>query len=391
MNAINEAIDKLGNSFQDFKKSQDDRLSDIELRLNRPGNPGAGGETRQSPEQREYAELFMKWVRNPHNESLKSQLAQKMEVTGTTDAAGGFAVPELLDNVVAKRLLELNPLRKYANVVTVGSSDYKHLVDVGGATSGWVGETDTRNATDTPTLEEVAPTFGMLYAYPKATEESMQDIFFDVRAWLQDSITEEFAITEGVAFISGNGTKKPTGFLNGTPVSTGDADSPPRAFGTLEYVATGVADGFPNDRSDSPPGDPVDVLKSCMYRLKPRYRMGKGVAWAMNNSTAEVISKWKDADGRYIWNQSLVAGEPDTLLGYPVVPLDAMPDIGANAFPIAFGNWKKGYLIADRAGFRMTVDDNITSPGYIKFYARKRVGGKILDDHAIKLIKIAAS
>lgn len=398
MSEVLDELKKQEKAIVDWTKSHDRRLADMQARLdefeagaNRPSNPAAGG----SREDREHREAFSAWIRKPRDHEANSRLqsvqkAIHAEVKTTVDGDGGYAVPEVISRNIEKQLRELNPLRQYCRVETVSSSDFKALVDVNGIASGWVGETDTRSETGTPGLEEVAPTFGTVYAYPKWTEEAALDMFFDIERWLSDSAAEEFAIQEGVAFIEGNGTKKPTGFLNGTPVTTGDKDSPARAFGTLEYVPTGVADAFPNDRTGSPAGDPVDVLKSVKFALQPRYRMGPNVAWAMNNATLEVISKWKDVDGRYIWQESMQADEPDRLLGFPVILLDGMPDIGANAFPVAFGNWKKGYLIADQAGLRATFDP-YTTPGYQKLYVRKRVGGKVLDSNAIKLVKIAAS
>jgi HK97 family phage major capsid protein len=361
------------------------RLDEMEIRMNRPQFASDSGE---STIQREYRGAFENWIRNPRSQDARSQLEARAVTIGTT-TAGGYAVPEMLGNSIHQQLRDISPVRVAANVIGVSSSDHKEIVDVGGTSSGWVGEGDTRSETDTPGLEEVAPTFGTVYAYPKASEESLLDIKYDVGAWLVSRVSEELAIREGEAFILGNGTKKPTGFLNGTPTDEDDLASPKRAFGTLQYFATGNATGFGSLATTSPEFYPADVLWTTVYGLRARYRVG--AVWMMNSATAGVIRKFKDQDGRYLWTDSLTEGQPAMLCGYRVIIAEDMPDIGANAFPVAFGNFKRGYLIADSSDLRITVDDNVTTPGQVKFYARKRVGGKILDSHGIKLIKNAAS
>lgn len=293
-----------------------------------------------------------------------------------TPGDGGHAVPEQIDRMVASQLLDVSPIRRIASVVTTASSDYKKLVNVRGATSGWSAETGTRSATDTPTLEQVTPPGGELYAYASATNWLLDDAMFDVEAFLRQNVVDEFALQEGAAFVAGNGTNKPKGFATYTTAATADAS---RAFGTLEHhlaAATGAATG--------------DELIELVYKLRPSYRQGEGVAWVMNSTTASVIRKLKDAEGRYLWSDSLTAGQPAQLLGYAVVEAEDMPDLGAGALPIAFGNWRRGYQITDRVGMTM-IRDNITQPGWTKFYFAKRTGGAVIDSNAIKFLKMAAS
>lgn len=428
MAEVNTAIETLGSTFEEFKKTNDERIAELtkngavtpelqakfdkvekdlsevqglkesldklQARLNRPGGGGGDGDPLADVKRR-HADAFVGWMRNPDDHDRRSALktvqgeaVELKAVTIGTDAAGGYAVPEVISQAIHEKLVDISPMRADANVVAAGTSDYKELVDVGGEAYGWVGEGDTRSETGTPQLEEVAPSFGIVYAYPKASEESLQDIFFDVENWLTNRSSRGIAKGEGIAFVSGDGTKKPTGFLNGTPVTTGDEDSPARAFGTPQYFATGKADGFDNSRLDSPPGDPGDVFSQVVYGLKAGYR--GNAKWRMNKGTAGTIRRLKDADGDYLWQPGLIAGEPATLLGYSISEDEAMPAIAANAFPVAFGDWMEAYLIVDLAGLRITRDE-ITTPGYVKFYVRKRVGGKLLNDDAIKLIKVAAS
>jgi len=422
---LKDTIEQLGRAFEQFKSANDQRLQQIEQRgsadpalveklerlsarigeldqikgdldklQTKSGRPDFGGSKAESAHE-QHKQLFTKWMRQRDGDasrelrSFEAEMRQKgVFTTGSGgDAAGGYAVPEIIATDIMANLIDISPVRQVARVVTAGSPDYKQLVDVRGATTGWVGEKGTRSETDTPALAEVAPTFGTLYARPTATEESLNDIFFDVGAWLTENISEEMGKAEGVAFISGNGTNKPTGFLGGpTPVTTGDAS---RAFGTLQFVATGTADGFGSLALTSPTNYPADVFIDTAYALKAGYR--QNAAWMMNKNTLAEVRKLKDADGNYIWRPGLESGAPSTILGYRVVEAEDMPAVAAGAFPVAFGDFGAGYLIVDLVGMRVTIDDNITSPGYVKWYIRRRVGGKILKSEAIKLIKCAVS
>lgn len=324
---------------------------------------------------------------------------RRMEVNIGTATSGGHAVPEVISRQIDQKLLDISPVLPIVNVVTVGTSDYKELVDTRGTSGGWVGEVSaspagTRAETNTSTLEQVAPTFGTVYAYPKATEESMQDIFFDVQSWIVNSCVEEFDKLIGEAVISGNGTNKPTGFLDGTPVTTDDdGASPERAFGTLQYVATGQAAALPPafNLNSSPQVTAVqgDFLINIAHKLKAGYR--NNARWMMNKNTLGEVRKFRDAEGQYLWQPGLQAGMPSMLMGYPITEAEGMPSIGANTFPIAFGDFRAGYTFCRRVGLSLTIDDNITTPGYVKFYVRQRVGGKLRNDDAIKLAKCAVS
>lgn len=354
------------------------RLKLVEEKALRPGAPGNGD---ADPKAEEHKSVFLDWMRDPTDGArfakLKDVQEKAVDVRTLVGGSGGFAVPEVISRQIVKQVQDVSPIRQIARVVTVGTSDYKELVDTRGIGAEWVGETDTRNQTATPNLEEVEPTFGMLHAKPQATVESLQDMFFDVPAWLTGSAGDEFAKSEGAAFVSGNGTKKPTGLLSGTPVATGDAT---RAFGTLQYVATGTADAFGDD--------PFDTILRTIYALKAGYRMSS--RFVMNSSTMATLAMVKSTDGHYLLQRAPSAEVPDRLWGYPVTNAEDMPDIEADAFPIAFGDFRRGYLIADRAGLRI-VRDEVTLPGYVRWQVYRRVGGTLKDTSAIKLVKIAAA
>lgn len=369
-----EQVEKITEELKGLKAIRDD-LDKLAKRMSRPGAADDGEEF--TVEQREHQAKFLQMLRAPDSEQAKADLQeiQKRAVTTTTDGAGGYAVPEVISRTIHRNLAEISPLRNLVSVVQAGSKDYKELVDVRGTTYGWVGETDTRTETGTPGLEEVAPTFGMIYAYPKASEESLDDIFFNVENWLVTSISEGFAEGEENAIVNGNGTKKPTGFLNGTPVATADGA---RAFGVLQFIASGAAAAV----SDA------DKFIDTVQSLKKGYR--RNAQWLMNKATVGDVMKLKDGDGNYLWKMGdIKAGQPDRLLGYAIAESEEMPDIAANAFPVAFGDFKAGYVLADLVGFRLTRDE-ITTPGYVKWYARRRLGGAVRKSEAIKLIKVAA-
>jgi len=424
--SVADALDKIATAFDEYKKTNDARieavksgastealdaklakidahieglgevktkLEKMETKLSRPGVMDGGRQEGESKEAVEYRHAFLDWMRAPgdHERQQKAATSAKQleaksrdgretratQTVTSTGSAGGFALPEIIERQIARLSVDISPIRQIATVRTVGSPDYKELFDVNGAGFEWLGETDTRAQTNTPDLAEVAPTFGMASAKPQASEESLDDLFFDVENWLTMSAAEAIAAGEGAAFVSGNGTKKPTGFLAGpTPVTTADSA---RAFGTLQYIASGQAAALPTS---------ADVFYDLVYALRARYR--NNAQWVTSKLVLAALRKYKDTSGQYLWQPALTAGQPATFMGYGITEAEDMPAVGAGAFSLAFGDFKEGYLIADRVGMRITRDE-ITTPGFVKFYVRKRVGGKLRNTQAIKLLKIAAS
>ena len=397
MTKLTDAIDGIGKAHEQFvekaNKSLDamtDRIEGLEANSDRPKGAVHSNGEKYSRDENEHKSVFLNWLRNPRDGSAKRHLDEAQDeinegkaVTLGSDPGGGFALPAEIANDVEKRVTVLNPFRRICRVTKVGSSDFAHLVSRNQAGSGWVGESATRTETDTSTLIERKPTFGTLYSFPKSSEEAFSDIFFDVQAWLLEEISDGFAAAEATAFVTGNGTNKPTGFLNSAPVATADGASPERDPGTLEYI--------PMD-SASPQALGADDLIDLLASIADQYLADESsVAWVMRRATASLVRKLKSSNGDYYWQPSLQVGEPATLLGFPVLTTNAMPAHLADAHSIAFGNWRRGYLIADRSEIKLTIDDNISTPGFIKFYARKRVGAVILNADAIKVLKLADS
>lgn len=297
--------------------------------------------------------------------------------TGVTGDAGGFAMPREIDARIDATLKSISPIRAIANVVKVGSAGYRKLITTGGTPSGWASETAPRPETATPSFVEIAPPMGELYANPTATQAMLDDAMFDAEQWLAEEIATEFARAEGAAFVSGNGTNRPKGFLQAPVAATGDAT---RAFGTLQYLPSGAAGDF----STNPQERLIDLVQS----LRAPYR--QGAVFVMNAATLARIRKFKTADGAFVWQPSLAQGQPATLLGYPVVEAEDMPDVAANALSIAFGNFRAGYLVAERSETAILRDPYSNKP-FVSFYATKRIGGGVADSNAIKLMKFAAA
>ncbi len=297
-------------------------------------------------------------------------------ISGVNPADGGYAVPQEIDAIIASELKEISPIRQLAQVVQTGTAGYRKLVSTAGIASGWVSETAARAETGTPQFAEIAPPTGELYANPAASQTMLDDTAFDLESWLASEIAMEFARAEGAAFVGGSGIDQPEGFLS-APTST-DSDVN-RTFGTLQYVASGDASGFDTD--------PETQLIDLVHTLKAGHR--QGASWVMNSATLSEVRKLKTTDGAFLWQPGLVEGQPDRLLGYPVVEAEDMPDIAAGEFPIAFGNFKAGYLITERSATSI-LRDPFTNKPFVHFYATKRVGGQVLDSAAIKLLKIEA-
>jgi HK97 family phage major capsid protein len=357
------------------QKALETRLAEVETKANRPG---AAKEKASD----EYKSAFVDFIRNPTNPALQQKMyelqAKAADVRTSTNASGGFALPEEISREIVRVVQDISPIRQIARVVQVGTPDYKELVDLGGFGTEWVGETTSRSQTNTPNIGECAPTFGELAAKPEATRHSLEDLFFNVESWLIESATEAYAIAEGTAFVSGDGTNKPTGFLAGpTPVTTADAT---RAFGTLQYRATGQAAALATA--------PYDSFADLVFTLKSGYRTN--ARWVLNSLTMAALAKVKDSEGRPLLQASVADGVPDRIMGYGITIAEDMPLVGADTFPVAFGDFSRGYLIADRVGMGI-VRDEVTKPGYVRYIMFKRVGGKLKDTNAIKLLKVAAA
>lgn len=396
---ISKLLNEQGKAFEEFKKANDERLQakadgkavgDFEAKLSKlndvmdaikeqvkevekkAGRPGTGGDV--DPSRAEHKQAFGKFLRKGDDDGLAALQAKAYNIT--TDADGGYAVPEELDREILGQLVDVSPIREIANVRTVSTSDYKKLVNIRGTASGWVDEDDARTATAGSSMAQVTPFMGELYAYPQATQQMLDDVFFNAEQFITDECATEFARAEGAAFVTGDGVKKPKGFLAYPTAATADSG---RAFGTLEHLATGVAGGWAAS-------NPSDILITLVHKLKASLRAN--ARWVMNKGLLGEVRTFKNLDGDYIWRPGLEAGQPDRLLGYAITEAEDMPVKAASSLSVAFGDFRRGYTIVDRIGTRILRDPYTNKP-YVGFYVTKRVGGMVVDSQAIKLLKFA--
>jgi HK97 family phage major capsid protein len=347
------------------------RLDEISLKGARPAlaadNAARGGA-------REHKSAFDAYIRNGESAGLR-QLEQKAMSVGS-NPDGGYLVPVELEHSIGQRLATISPIRGLASVREISGSIYKKPFMTAGPATGWVGETDARTQTASAVLDALSFPAMELYAMPAATATLLEDSAVNLDEWLAGEIDQVFSEQEGTAFVSGDGVNKPKGFLGYSNVANGSW-----TWGNLGYIASGVAGAFPAS-------NPSDVLVDLIYALRSGYR--QNAAFVMNRKTQSMVRKFKDSTGNYLWQPPAVLGTKSTLIGFPLADTEDMPDVAANSLSIAFGDFKRGYLIVDRAGVRVLRDQYSAKP-YVLFYTTKRVGGGVQDFDAIKLLKFAVS
>jgi HK97 family phage major capsid protein len=357
---LDEKVSRL-NAALDAQSKQIDNLS---ISLSTPLQGGRNNNEAKS--------AWSSFIRTGDAQGLASLEGKSLS---STDGEGGYIAPPETESRIDRALTESSPFRSIASVRRIGAGLFKKPVSSSGAASGWAGETDARIETQAPQLELLDFPAGELYAMPAATQALLDDGVADVDQWLADEVRDVFAAQETAAFVSGDGINKPRGLLDYVQAPNGT-----QSFGELGTVSTGTAGAFEA-------GSPVDALLDLIYAGKSRYRAGS--SFVMNRRTVNEIRKFKDADGNYIWQPAAEAGQPSTLLGYPLVEAEDMPDISSGNAAIAFGDFRRGYLIVDRQGVRVLRDPYSAKP-YVLFYTTKRVGGGVQDFDAIKLLKAAA-
>jgi HK97 family phage major capsid protein len=319
----------------------------------------------------EYKSAFMSYVRNDERKLSADELKA---LSVGSDPNGGYVVyPDMTGRMVGREF-ETSPMRAFASVQTISTDALEGIFDLNEAGSGWVGETSGRPETSTPDLGKWRIPVHEVYAMPAATQKLLDDAAIDMEAWLGGKIAEKFAREENAAFVGGNGVDKPRGFLTYPHGST--------LPGQIERLPTGASGAF----SAAPAGG--DVLISTVYALKSSYRAN--ATWFMNRGTTGAVRRLKDSDGAYLWQPGIQAGQPATILGYPMASFEDMPAIAPDSLSIAFGDMRQAYQIVDRIGIRL-LRDPFTAKPYVLFYATKRVGGDVLNFEAIKLIRFASA
>ncbi|HZG30025.1 MAG TPA: phage major capsid protein [Ensifer sp.] len=399
---VNAAFDTFMEGFEAFKETNDRRLAEMEkkqvadaltveklgridkamdeqkklldrlaLKGARPplGRPGAS-----AADALEHKAAFEAYIRRGDETNLRSIEAKAMAIGAGAD--GGYTVTPELDAEIGRRLSVVSPIRALATVRQVSTAVLKKPFATSGMATGWAGETATRPQTSSAQLAELAFPVMELYAMPAATQALLDDSAVDIESWISSEIEIVFAEQEGAAFVNGDGVTQPSGFLTANKVA--DASW---SWGKLGYVATGVSGGFASS-------GPSDVLIDTVYALKAGYRQNATVV--MNRKTQNQIRRFKDANGNYLWLPPTGPGQPASLMGYPVVEAEDMPNIAADSFAIAIGDFRAGYLVVDRLGVRVLRDPYSAKP-YVLFYTTKRVGGGVQNFEAIKLVKFGTA
>ena len=399
---INTAFDGFLSSFEAFKETNDRRLAEIERKSSadvltvekldridkamdeqkklidqmalKRARPALGRPGQTASEALEHKTAFETYIRRGDETALRQIEAKAMSAGSASD--GGYTVTPEIDAEIGRRLAAISPIRSLATVRQVSTGVLKKPFATTGMASGWVSETATPTQTATANLAELSFPVMELYAMPAATQSLLDDAAVDIESWIASEVDIVFAEQEGMAFVSGDGVTQPSGFLTATTVA--DASW---TWGKLGYVATGVAGGFAS-------ASPSDVLVDAIYALKAGYRQNASVV--MNRKTQGSIRKFKDANGNYLWLPPAGPGQAASLMGYPIVEAEAMPDVAANSFSIAIGDFRAGYLVVDRLGVQVLRDPYSAKP-YVLFYTTKRVGGGVQNYEAIKLVKFATS
>ena len=321
-----------------------------------------------------HQKAFEAYVRSGSDDALRGLDLEGKALNTAVAGDGGYLVDPQTAAVIKSALLSTASVRSIANVVTVEAAAFDVLIDTTDTGAGWATETANAAETSTPTIERITIPLHELSAMPKISQRLLDDSAFDVEDWLASRISEKFACAEADAFISGDGIDKPVGFLT-YPTAVAGTET----WGELGHVVSGEAGAFATT-------DPANALVDLVFALGSQYRAN--ASFVMNSKTVGQVRKLKDADGRFLWTDSLAAGEPSRLMGYPVLVCEDMPDVAADSLAVAFGDFNAGYTIAERPDLRILRDPFSAKP-HVMFYASKRVGGDVSDFDAIKVLKFS--
>ena len=377
--SLNSRLDDLERAIQLAGAAANEGVPDIAaqfgefLDIERGGQ--AGAHAFNAADVSAYKSAQDKYLRRGVN-ALSTEEQASLRV-GSDPAGGHWVLPDRSGRIV-KKVYESSPMREICAIQMIGTDALEGVYDDEEATSGWVGETQTRTETDTAGIDTYRIPVHEIYAEPRITQKLLDDAAFNVEAWHAEKVSTRFVRQENAAFVTGNGVLKPRGFLDRTVVTTDDAT---RARGELQYVPSGGAGAFAAS-------DPGDAIIDLVFKLKGTYL--QNARWLMRRSTEGATRKLKDGQGNYLWQPNFEERSGRLLNGYPVSNGEDMPVIAADSYSIAFGDFRQGYQIVDRMGIRI-LRDPYTLKGWWKLYTTKRVGGDLIDSEAIKVLKFATS
>ena len=329
---LEEKVDRINAALD----AQHRRMDELALKHARPALEGRTGVLSDAVS-REHKGAFEAYVRGGETGALRALETKAMSAGSNPD--GGYLVPVELEHEIGQRLAAISPIRALASVRTISGNVYKKPFMTAGPATGWVGETDSRTQTTSPTLDALSFPAMELYAMPAATATLLDDSAVNIDEWIAQEVELTFAVQEGAAFVNGDGTNKPKGFLQSETVANGSW-----VWGKLGFVASGAAGAFASS-------NPSDALVDLVYALKAGYR--QNAAFIMNRKTQAAIRKFKDTGGSYLWQPPAQAGGRASLMTFPLVEAEDMPDVAENSLSIAFGDFRRGYLVVDRAGVRV--------------------------------------
>lgn len=351
------------------------RLDELEVRSGRPGQHGG----RSGDEPAERKKRFNAWARavdaaikrgevnlnEAQRKTLDDAAAQYKALNISDDTGGGYLAPiDYVTDEILKTIILISPVRALARIRQTAASTIKLPKRTGVLSATWAAEEDQRNpqtglkygALEIPTHE--------LYAIVDISNQMFEDAAFDMGAEITAETTEQFAVAEGAAFVSGSGVGRPEGFLVnktviGQATNTGDANN-----------LTG------------------DSFIKVFHNLKSGY--GRNAVWTMNRQTVGQARQLKDGVGQYIFMMGLPNGAPNTFLGAPYVETPDMPNVAAGAYPVAVGDFSKGYTLVDRIELVMLRDPfTQASSGNVRYWFRKRLGGQVTMPEAIQPLYVS--
>lgn len=328
------------------------KLESIERVKNALGNDGSDDAAA------EYMDTFKSYIKGG---LTASEAAKSMNTV--TDEDGGFLVPRQMSSRIIELLVEVSPIRQLATVESTSGNSLDIIVEEGTPGATWVHELEDRATGAAAKFGKEQLPVNEMYSFPVLTRNMIDDQDRDLESWLVGRASEDFAQAEGLAFVSGNGIKKPQGLLHGA------------TNGAANVVANGHATVLQ-----------ADGVIDLTYALQSTY--ARNGSFLINRASMGEIRKLKDSQNRYLWEPSMQVGQPGTLLGYPVYEAVDMPAIGSGAFPIIFGNIAQTYTVADRRDVSM-IRDELTKPGFIKLHISKRVGGQVVDSNAMRILEMA--
>ena len=390
-----EAKNKLEAAIQAERKERED----LEARLNRKGATASSVEAlmlgdfnRQLKRRREelrkpvladldeqqYADY--KSAQNNYfrigDKGMSAEELKTMQIS--IDPDGGYLVTPDIAGRMIKKLYETSPIRQIASVSNTSKDKVEGVEDLDEAGAGYAGERATSGNTDTPQVGKWEIPIANIDTEPKATTNLLDDADVDIEAWLANKVSDKIGRFENAEFCTGVGG--PNKIQGITTVTTAADTGSGVAWGSLGFVKTAANGAFNGT-------NPADKIFDLIGLLKEAYL--QNARFLTRREVITLMRKFKDTAGNYLWQPSLILGNPESFAGYPITRAEDMPALSTNGFSMAFGDFREGFQIYDRQGIRV-LRDPFTAKPYVKFYTTKRTGGGVLNYEAIKLLQFAA-